>query len=254
MSSQSLEQSAAYKSFMKSPQPSFKHTSYFEVYDEIFERYRGREITFVEIGILDGGSLFMWRDFFGPQARIIGVDLNPDAKKWEAEGFEIYIGSQSDPSFWSSFFEQVGPVDILLDDGGHTFVQQIVTVELALEHIVSGGLLVVEDTHTSYLSGFGDKSRSFIKYVERWIEKINSRSSRFKQVQNDRRIWGVEVYESIVSFKINHEASNRASKPCRNRSTDGGSDVFRNHPSNNQDKNRARIDMIMQRAFELFRD
>ena len=57
-----------------------------------FDEIVGKEITFVEIGILDGGSLFMWRDFFGNKARIIGVDLNPEAKKWEKEGFEIFIG------------------------------------------------------------------------------------------------------------------------------------------------------------------
>lgn len=254
MSEELLKTSAAFRSFMKSPHPSFKHTSYFEVYDEIFERFRGKPIVFVEIGILEGGSLFMWRDFFGPEARIIGIDLNPDAKKWEADGFEIYIGSQSDPDFWSKFFTEIGPIDILLDDGGHAFVQQIVTVELALEHIVSGGLLVVEDTHSSYLEGFGDKSKSFIKYVEHLITKINSRSSRFSRLQEDRRIWGVEVFESIVSFRINHTAAQRLSQPIRNKPAVDGNDRFRNHPSNMQAENKVRLDKIVENAFKLYKD
>ena len=36
----------------------------------------------------------MWRDYFGKDARIIGIDLNPEAKKWEKHGFEIFIGNQ----------------------------------------------------------------------------------------------------------------------------------------------------------------
>ena len=97
-----------------------KHTTYFHAYDELFMQYRGQKIVFVEIGVLGGGSLFMWRDFFGKNARIIGVDLNPEAKKWEDFGFEIFIGSQSDETFWENFIEVVGPVDVVLDDGGHT--------------------------------------------------------------------------------------------------------------------------------------
>ena len=98
----------SYKAFMNSPYRSIKHKSYFDVYDTLLEEYVGKDITFVEIGVLDGGSLFMWREFFGPEARIIGVDLNPNAKKWEEEGFEIFIGDQSDKLFWKKFFNKGG--------------------------------------------------------------------------------------------------------------------------------------------------
>ena len=75
------KKSLSYKAFIKSPYKSIKHSSYFEVYDELFSKYRNKEITFVEIGVLNGGSLFMWRNFFGSRAKIIGIDLNPVAKK-----------------------------------------------------------------------------------------------------------------------------------------------------------------------------
>ena len=73
---------------------SVKHGNYFEIYEELFSEYVGKKITFVTIGVLSGGSLFMWRDYFGENARIIGVELNPVAKKWEKHGFEIFIGDQ----------------------------------------------------------------------------------------------------------------------------------------------------------------
>ena len=73
--------SETYKSYIKSPFRSVKHSTYFETYDALLAHYRGKAITFAEIGIFDGGSLFMWRDYFGPNARIIGIDLNPEAKK-----------------------------------------------------------------------------------------------------------------------------------------------------------------------------
>lgn len=91
----------------------------------------------------------MWRDFFGPQARIIGVEFNPDAKRWESDGFEIHIGDQSDVEFWKDFYNKTGPVDIILDDGGHSNEQQIVTVAQSASHINDGGVIIVEDTHNS---------------------------------------------------------------------------------------------------------
>ena len=80
-----------FQAFQRAPFLSNKHSSYFQTYGELFEKYRGKPITFVEIGVFSGGSLFMWRDYFGPQARIIGVEFNPDAIRWREHGFEIYI-------------------------------------------------------------------------------------------------------------------------------------------------------------------
>jgi hypothetical protein len=209
--------SLSYNAFIESPEPSFKHTTYFSVYDALLERYRGSPITFLEIGVLNGGSLFMWRKFFGDSARIIGIDLNPEAKKWEEHGFEIFIGSQEDPTFWAEFCESVEEIDVVLDDGGHTYLQQIITTETLLGRIKDQGMLIVEDTHTSYMSGFGDPKIGFMNYILQTIHRINSRFGAFQPAQADRRVWSVEVFESIAAFKVNKSASQMESEPVWNR-------------------------------------
>jgi hypothetical protein len=196
------------QSFEKSKYKSIKHSSYFHVYDQLFDRFVGKKITFVEIGVLGGGSLFMWRNYFGPEARIIGVDLNPGAKKWESHGFEIYIGSQDDEKFWDEFKLNVGNVDIVLDDGGHTFSQQIITTNSLLDSINEDGILVVEDTHTSYMMGFGSKKRSFINYAFSRVHEINKRSYFLKNNDYNTGIISVQFFESIVAFNINNKISN----------------------------------------------
>jgi hypothetical protein len=184
---------------------SIKHDSYFAVYEQLFQRFVGQPVTFVEVGVLNGGSLFMWREYLGPQARIIGVEFNPGAVKWREQGFEIHIGNQADPAFWKSFFEQVGPVDVLLDDGGHTNQQQIVTVASSLPHVRDGGMVVVEDTHASYLPEFGNPSRrSFVRWSQRVMDSVASRSGFLTPARNGwwRTIHAVEVHESIHVFHI----------------------------------------------------
>lgn len=222
-----MQNSPSYQSYLKSPYKSIKHNTYFTVYDELFSRYRDKEITFVEIGVLSGGSLFMWRDFFGPKARIIGIDLNPSAKKWEHHGFEIFIGSQSDKKFWQRFIKHVGQIDIALDDGGHTYVQQIITTEMLLGCIKDGGMLVVEDTHTSYIDGFGSKRYSFIEYVKKLVDKINYRFSFFNSNRSDNRVWSVQSFESIVAFHINRQATNLLSQPTTNNGINDTAKDFR---------------------------
>lgn len=106
---------------------SVKESSYFPAYVDLFSHLRDQPCTFIEVGVLGGGSLQMWRSWLGPKARIIGVDLNPECRALEELGFEVYIGDQGDPRFWSDFFSEVGEFDALLDDGGHQYFQQIST-------------------------------------------------------------------------------------------------------------------------------
>ena len=174
-----MKNSLSYEAYLKSPYKSIKHSTYFGVYDELFSRYRNKDVTFVEIGVLAGGSLFMWREFLGPKARIIGIDLNPNAKKWEEHGFEIFIGSQSDENFWKDFIGKVGDIDVLLDDGGH-------------------------------------KKYSFISYVKDMIDKINYRFAKLKDRKFDKRVWSIQCFESIIAFHINRKASNLISEPTNN--------------------------------------
>ena len=214
LSKKSLEINSSSKLFQiykNSKNVSLKCNTYFQVYEELLSKYVGKEITFVEVGVLHGGSLFMWREYFGNKAKIIGIDLNPNAKKLEKDGFEIHIGSQSDKNFWKNFFYKVGKIDILLDDGGHENHQQIITMSETIPHIKDGGIVITEDTHTSYLKKFGNPSKySFINYSKYLIDVINSRfpSNEIKTDNNFRnKVYSISFFESMVALKIDSKKS-----------------------------------------------
>lgn len=212
---------AIYKLFENSKKYSVKWSNYFQVYENIFSKYRNKKIKFVEIGVANGGSLFMWQNYFGKKAKIIGIDLNPNAKQLEKYGFKIYIGSQSDKKFWDNFYKKEGKVDLILDDGGHKNLQQISTVHHSLPFVKNGGKIVVEDTSTSYLKKeFNNPSKySFINYSKNIIDIIHRRSPLLKKELNiyAKKIFFIEFFESIVVFSIdskkcfsNKEVSNKA--------------------------------------------
>ena len=93
-----------------------KWVNYFPVYEKWFAPYRGKDIVFVEVGVQNGGSAQMWKNYFGKDAQIVGIDINPKCKELEEEGISVEIGSQDDPKFWATFKEKYPLVDILLDD------------------------------------------------------------------------------------------------------------------------------------------
>jgi len=162
----------------------WKH--YLEIYDRHFSRFRGSDVCLVEFGVYQGGSLQMWKDYFGPAARIVGIDINPHCKACEEEQVEIIIGDQEDREFLKSLKRRIPRIDILIDDGGHTMGQQIRTFEELFPHIDSHGVYLCEDLHSSYWSHYGGgykRRGSFIEFSKNLIDQLNAWQSESRRLQ-----------------------------------------------------------------------
>lgn len=116
----------------------------------IFDAFRGKHPTVLEIGVSHGGSLQMWRDYFGRGSTIIGLDIDERLRSLEDPGFRVVIGDQSDPVFLKSLADQYGPFDIVIDDGSHAPAHQVASLTALWPHVKVGGVYLVEDLHTSY--------------------------------------------------------------------------------------------------------
>ena len=181
-----------------------KYQHYFDVYDKHFSKYKGQEITIVEVGVFQGGSLQMWRSYFGPKAKIWGIDIDPRCKLLEEQNTNIIIGSQEDESFLESIYDITGPIDILIDDGGHTQKQQITTFNILFDKIKNDGVYLCEDVHTSYWLSYGGGSNrmgTFIQFTKKLIDKLNAFHSEENSLQVDsftRSAKSIHYYDSIV--------------------------------------------------------
>ena len=165
----------------------------------------------------------MWREYFGKEARIIGIDLNPVAKEMEKHGFEIFIGNQSDEKFWENFYNEIGNIDILLDDGGHKNIQQITSFMESYNFIKPNGLIVVEDTHTSYMrkKGFKNPSKySFVNFCKLIIESIHRRNPMVDKNLNNfsKKIESIFFYDSIISINFSGKKALKQTKLLENNS------------------------------------
>lgn len=182
-----------------------KMLHYFDAYHRHFARFRGTRCTLVEIGVYHGGSLQMWKHYLGPQARIIGVDVNPRCKALEEEQIEIAIGDQGDPAFLARLRDLAPSLDILIDDGGHTMQQQLVTFREMLPHVQANGVYLCEDTHTSYWREFGGGFRRPGTFIEVMKELIDHLTAFFSKDPKElapseftRSVASMHFYDSMV--------------------------------------------------------
>jgi hypothetical protein len=128
---------------------SYKGISYLDIYDNLFQSVRLDVKNFVEVGVLNGSSLKMWKEYF-PNAQIHGIDINPKCKQYEEDRINIYIGDQNDDQFLSKISKEIPEIDIFLDDGSHITQHQIKTFNHLFNNIKKGGFFVIEDLRNSY--------------------------------------------------------------------------------------------------------
>jgi hypothetical protein len=192
-----------------------KWIHYFDIYETHFARFRGKAPVMVEVGVMGGGSLKMWKEYFGEGSRIVGVDINPDCKVHEGEGIEVFIGSQDDPALIDAIFAKYPHVDLVLDDGSHMMRHMIATFELMYDRVQPKGVYMVEDTHTCYWSEYGGGLRregSFMEFAKQKFDEINAVHSRgaVPVTSFTRSTACVACYDSVVVFERRPQGQRQA--------------------------------------------
>ncbi len=194
----------------------YKWEHYFDIYDRHFSKFVNstKPVVVVEIGVLHGGSLQMWKKYFGPNVVIYGIDIYEECKEFEEDQINIRIGSQADSVFLDSLLAEIPVIDILIDDGSHRMNHQISSFNYLFDKISEGGVYLVEDTHTSFWNEFGgglNRRGSFMEYSFKLVNSIHawySEQFNFKVDRFSKSIGSIHYYDSIVVFE-------KMSKSCK---------------------------------------
>lgn len=193
---------------------SYKGISYLDIYNKHFEKNRLDVKVFVEIGILNGSSLRMWKEYF-PNAIIYGIDIDPRCKSFEEDRIKIFIGDQNDDDFLNKIKSEIPSIDILLDDGSHITNHQIKTFNYLYGLINKKGFYVIEDLRNSYeefanpydlrnswpgmkYNKPDDELKNYRKDFDEWTQKM------VKQLDfhdNNNNICGIYHYPMIIIFE-----------------------------------------------------
>lgn len=184
-----------------------KFDHYIEIYERYFSQYIDKEVVILEIGISHGGSLQMWKRYFGDKARIYAVDINPECKKLEEVNVKVFIGSQEDKSFLSLLANEIPRPDIIIDDGGHTMNQQIASFEVLYSYLRDDGIYLCEDTCTSYWYEYGGglyRKNTFVEYSKKLIDHLYAwhfKNNKVTVGNFTRSTNAIHFYDSMVVFE-----------------------------------------------------
>lgn len=183
---------------------STKWDHYFEIYHRHLSRFRNQEVHIVEFGVYQGGSLEIWKEYFGQECKIYGIDINPACKALERNGVKIFIGDQEDRIFLKSLKRQIPRIDILIDDGGHKMMQQIITFEEMYHAVEANGVYICEDIHTSFWPEFGGgfgKKNTFVNYSKKFVDYLNAyhfEAASSEAVSFCKNTHSIHFYDSIL--------------------------------------------------------
>jgi hypothetical protein len=183
-----------------------KWRHYFPVYERHFARFVNRPLVFLEIGCGEGGSLQMWGRYFGPNARIVGLDIRPECQSFEEDQIAIRIGDQSDPTFLGQVIDEFGSPDIILDDGSHIMEHVVASFSFLYRHTAPDGVYMVEDLHTAYWDEYGgglSRPGSFIELCKNLVDELNADWTRGAVPPTDftRSTQSIHFYDSMAVFE-----------------------------------------------------
>lgn len=184
--------------------PSRKWTHYFQLYDRHFSKFIDKPVVVLEIGVCDGGSLQMWKEFFGSKSKIIGIDVNSETY-FEEPQIHIHIGNQADTEFLSFLVDKYGPPDVLIDDGSHIQSHLNATFQFLYPLMRSGSIYFIEDTHTSYLDEYGGgllRNDTIVETTKKLVDELTGR--HFGTITDiTLNTNGIHFYDSVIVFEKN---------------------------------------------------
>ncbi|MBK9272797.1 MAG: class I SAM-dependent methyltransferase [Saprospiraceae bacterium] len=171
---------------------------YESFYQREFSRMKNDEIIILEIGVFRGKGMEVLKEFF-PNAKVYGIDIDKYCERYG----NVFIGSEIDKDFLLSVVDKIGEPDIIIDDGSHKTSHQKQTFDILFPRLKSGGIYVIEDLETSYLSGWLDDDRPTTDFLKEKIDEVNlygkSHKGQFarSEVGNITDIQSIRFYTSI---------------------------------------------------------
>jgi hypothetical protein len=169
-----------------------KWLHYLPVYEAALAPYRDGPIRMLEIGVFRGGSLQIWRRYLHQESVIVGVDIDPNTAQYDdpERGIHVRVGSQVDIGFLKRVVDELGPFNVILDDGSHMSSHMIDTFRYLFPNaLVDGGVYIVEDIHANYWQPYRDTSMTFADFT-RWLtDAMHAHYQRYR-AEVDYRVGG----------------------------------------------------------------
>jgi hypothetical protein len=184
---------------------------------------RYKKLNILEIGIGGdqnpnggGASLRMWREYF-PNSRIYGIDIFPK-KIHDEKRIKTFQGSQVDLEFLEKVVNEIGKIDIIIDDGSHINEHVITSFNFLYPKLDAHGIYVIEDTQTSYWKSYGGNNQDFnspetiMGFFKSLVDGLNYKEFKLPNYQPkeyDKTIVYLGFYHNLIVIQKGDNQENK---------------------------------------------
>ncbi|WP_155647486.1 glycosyltransferase [Burkholderia territorii] len=189
---------------------SDKWEQYLHIYDMELREFaeRVQPISLLEIGVQNGGSLQIWKKYFGNDSRIVGIDIEDACGKLDlGENIEVLVGDASDPARMDQLLGEE-TFDVIVDDGSHRSDHIVATFRACFDRLRAGGVFIIEDIHCSYmashLGGFRKRDAA-IEMLKEVIDAVNFdhvEADAFSVLTDDERVYLEHLNREVASISF----------------------------------------------------
>ena len=187
--------------------PSKGKLHFLKIYEHYFKDFKNKKINILEIGVHEGKSLMIWKDYF-PKANIVGIDLK--TYNFKINRIFTFQGDQTDTNFLLTVARKFKKFDIIIDDGSHICSHIIKTFSVLFDYLKDDGLYICEDLQTSYWPRYGgsrinlNKKNTSISFFKTLVDSGNYESHDrpfYKKSKFDGNIKFVHFFQNLVIIK-----------------------------------------------------
>ena len=159
---------------------------YTPFYEKYFNDIRNNNINFLELGVRQGWSMYMWDEYF-PNANIYGIDNNSEGlcpTEFKSDRIHFTICSQTDRETLTKLSDSSGGFDVIIDDASHISSLSIESFNILFPLLKSGGIYVIEDMHVCSVPIYNPENFT----VHQFIDSIRHRQDMIINEYLNRKI------------------------------------------------------------------
>ena len=178
---------------------SDKWDIYLDTYEQKLSALKKSPIKLFEIGVLNGGSLQIFSQYFENAELILGCDIDKNCQKlkYTENNIKLIVGDVNSDEISNQIIKN-GDFDIIIDDGSHTSKDIVTSFCKYFKHLKYDGIYIVEDLHASYQKEHGGGlfyPISSMNFFKKLVDIIN-----FEH-------WGINKEKNFIlrTFKQNYQ-------------------------------------------------
>jgi hypothetical protein len=158
------------------PDTDKRRNGFAQIYAQLFRDFRDKPIRILEIGVLKGGSLWLWTELFPhPETLVVGIDLEIPEDPLPANA-KVHVCDQNDPAGLQRIVAQYGPFDLIFDDGCHFTKETRLCFETLFSSVKDNGYYIIEDWAVGYWDDRDVRYRGMVEVVTEIMQQAPAKS------------------------------------------------------------------------------